>query len=447
MTSTILTAAEAAVDADFLHDLMTQALRAGASDAQVDGRASRSLSLEVRDGQFQDIHQDDGASVHLTTYIGKRQAKLSTNKVGRYDIAELVGRVIKMTELATEDPYCGLAPSELIASPGNDAFLDLVDPSEPSPAMLQAWAVEVEQAARSVTGVTASDSASAGWNTSTARSINSAGLDRRADGTSFGVGVSVMAGTGDDRELGNAGRGAHWRADLPALDEIGREAGEEAVGKLGARKIASCRAPVIFDRRIAMAFIGPLVSAISGGNIARGTSFLKDGLGEAIFPHAITLVDDAFVVRGHGSRACDGEGIVPKRRALIDQGVLTTWLLDLAAARELGLASTGHAGGPSNLTLLPGERDQAGLIADAGMGLLVDNLFGPSLNPHTGDWSVGVSGKWFEGGAVAYPVSEVTIAGNLRDLYRELVAGSDLELRGAANAPSLLVPQMAIGGQ
>ncbi|WP_296615405.1 TldD/PmbA family protein [Sphingomonas sp.] len=446
MTETIIEA-QPATDADFLHDVAARALKAGASDVQVDGRASRSLSVDVRDGSFQDIRHDEIAAINVTTYVGKRRATLGTNKFARADIDQLIDRVIAMTRLAPENPFYGLAGRDEIVGPGNDAFLALYDPYEPTPEMLEDWAGQVEEAARAIQGVVSTDSAGASWEAATGRTINTAGLDRRSDGTRFGVGVGVMAARGDAREVAGAGRGARWHSDLPACAAIGTEAGMDAAAKLGARKIASGNHPVIFDRRIAMCLIEPMLGAITGENIARGTSFLKDRLGDQVFAKGITLTDDAFVVRGQASRACDAEGIPPQRRALVDRGVLTGWMTDLAAARELGLASTGHAGGPTNLTILPGDTDQAGLMRAAGRGLLVDALFGPSLNPHTGDWSVGVSGQWFEQGEIAYPVSEVTVAGNLLDLYAGLVAGSDLEFRGAANAPSLLVPQMAIGGQ
>lgn len=433
-------------DPDFLREILSRALKSGASDAQIDAQTSRSRTIELRDGLLQGIDQAESGNIKLTTYMGKRRASLSTNKFDRTTIGEFVERVIGMTRLAIEDPFCGLAPSELIIEAGDDRHLDLCDPGECDIGALTSMAAEVEIAARAVPNVTATQGASAFWKRNEGRILTSGGLDRRTDGTFFYAGVSVIAGSGERREVDGAGRSMRWRADLPPLTSIGREAGNNAAAKLGARKIWSRKAPVIFDQRVAMSLIGPFLGAIAGQSIARRTSFLQEALGERVFPKGFTLSDNPFLPRGHASRACDAEGIVPIPRALVDDGVLTTWLVDCAVARELGISSTGHAGGPTNLTVLAGDRSQRDLMRDAGEGLLVTGLMGPSLNPHTGDWSVGVSGQWFENGEIAFAVSEITIAGCLPDLYKELVRGSDLEMRGATNAPSLLVPQMTMGG-
>jgi PmbA protein len=246
-----------------------------------------------------------------------------------------------------------------------------------------------------------------------------------------------------------------WQSDLPQPDAIGAEAGRRAAGRLGARKIASTTAPVIFENRLAASIISPLVGAVSGPAIARGVSFLKDKLGHRVFAEGVQITDEPHRRRGLGSAPFDDEGVANAQTRLIDGGVLTTWLLNTASARQLGLATTGHASrglagppgvSPSNLTVQPGTRSQAELMQDAGAGLLLTSMFGPSLNPNTGDWSVGCSGFWFEGGEIAYPVNEITVAGNLVDIYARLVPGSDLEIRGASNAPSLLVDALAIAG-
>jgi PmbA protein len=234
------------------------------------------------------------------------------------------------------------------------------------------------------------------------------------------------------------------------------EAGARAAARLGARKIASTTAPVIFENRLAASLLGPLMGAISGPSVARGVSFLKDKLGQPVFAKGVNIVDDPHKPRGLGSSPFDDEGVANELRVIIDDGVLTTWLLNSASARQLGMDTTGHAArglaGPpgvstSNFTLMPGQKDQAGLMRDAGAGLLVTSMFGPSLNANTGDWSVGCSGFWFEGGELAWPVTEITVAGNLHDIYARLVPGSDLEIRGSTNAPSLLVDGLAIAGR
>jgi PmbA protein len=257
-------------------------------------------------------------------------------------------------------------------------------------------------------------------------------------------------------ETGYDGRSARWQSDLPSPESLGAEAGRRAASRLGARKIASTTAPVIFENRLAGSLMSPLIGAISGPSIARGVSFLKDRLGQQIFAKGIVIRDDPHRLRGLGSSPFDDEGVANAPINLIDDGVLTTWLLNTSSARQLGLSTTGHASrglaGPpgvstSNLTFQPGDKDQAGLMKDAGAGLLVTSMFGPSLNANTGDWSVGCAGFWFENGEIAYPVSEITVAGNLLEIFGRVVPGSDLEIRGAANAPSLLIDALAIAGR
>ena len=257
-------------------------------------------------------------------------------------------------------------------------------------------------------------------------------------------------------ERGGDGRSTRHFSDLPTPQAIGMEAGRRAVARLNARKIESCTAPVIFENRLASSLLGPLVGAISGAAVARGVSFLKDKLGQQIFSGDITIIDDPHRRRGLGSSPFDDEGVTTERRALIDKGVLTTWLLNSSSAKQLGLATTGHASrglagapgtSPHNLTLQPSARSPADLIRDAGAGLVVTDMFGPSLNANTGDWSVGVSGYWFENGVFAYPVTEITVAGNLIEMYPRIVAANDLELRGATNSPSLLIDGLAIAGK
>jgi PmbA protein len=303
--------------------------------------------------------------------------------------------------------------------------------------------------------VTNSDGATASWSAGQWRMVTSAGFSGLHRASSFSLGAAAIAGDEAGMETGYDGRSVRWQADLPAPDAIGAEAGRRAAGRLGARKIASTTAAVIFENRIASSLLSALVGAVSGPAIARGTSFLKDKLGQPLFAKGITVTDDPHRLRGLGSSPFDDEGVENAPIKLIDDGVLTTWLLNSSSARQLGLSTTGHASrglaGPpgvstSNLTLEPGTRSQAELMADAGAGLLITSMFGPSLNSNTGDWSVGCSGFWFEDGELAYPVNEITVAGNLIDIYGRLVPGADLEIRGSSNAPSILVDALAIAG-
>jgi PmbA protein len=303
--------------------------------------------------------------------------------------------------------------------------------------------------------VTNSDGASSSWSASQWTMVTSSGFTGVHRASGFSIGASAIAADENGMENGYEGRSVRWQADLPDAAFIGAEAGRRAAQRLGARKIASTTAPVIFENRLAASLMGPLIGAISGPSIARGTSFLKDKLGQPVFGAHVTITDEPHRKRGLGSSPFDDEGVTNRQRNLIDAGVLTTWLLNSSSARQLGLTSTGHASrglagppgvGPTNLTFQPGERSQAELMKDAGKGLLVTSMFGPSLNGNTGDWSVGCSGFWFEDGEVAYPVTEITVAGNLIDIYGRVVPGSDLEIRGASNSPSLLIDKLAIAG-
>ena len=360
-----------------------------------------------------------------------------------------------MARLAPEDPWSGLVEADALAG-GPRPVLDLFDPADPDPETLEALAREAEAAALDMPRIANSDGGSASSSRSAWRLATSNGFFGEHRATGFHVGAAVIAGEGEGMESGYDGLSRRWFADLPAPEKVGREAARRAASRLGARKIASTTAPVIFENRIATSLIGPFLGAISGPSVARGVSFLKDRLGEAVFSSCVTLVDDPHRPRGLGSSPFDDEGAVNRRIALVDKGVLTTWLHNAASARQLGMALTGHASrgsagpagvGTSNLTLEPGDRDLAGLMSDAGTGLLVTSMFGPSLNANTGDWSVGCSGFWFENGEIAYPVSEITVAGALPDIYARLVPGSDLESRGSANSPSLLVDSLSIAGK
>ena len=443
------------MDEQLLSDVVAGAKAAGADAAEAVFAERQSLSVSVRLGALEEVEREESRDLGLRVFIGRRQATVSGSDISAEGRAKLIERAVAMARLAPEDPYAGLAPAERLAR-GPWPDLDLFDGSEPDAETLEARARAADDAARAVPGVTNSDSSSAAWSTGAWRLITSEGFSGLHRATSFSVSAGAIAGEGSAMERAGEGRQTRWQSDLPDAEAIGAEAGRRAVARLGPRKIASTTAPVIFENRIAASVLGPFIGAISGPAIARGVSFLKSKLGERVFAQAVTLVEEPHRVRGLGSTPFDDEGVANQTRNLIDAGVVTTWLLNTSSARQLGLETTGHAArglagppgvAPTNLTLQPGERDRAGLMKDAGAGLLVTNLFGPSLNPNTGDWSVGCSGFWFEGGEIAYPVSEITIAGNLIDAYGRIAPGSDLEFRGSANAPSLLIDALAIAGK
>jgi PmbA protein len=360
-----------------------------------------------------------------------------------------------MARLAPEEPFAGLAPEDLLER-GPPRDLDLYDPTEFDAESLEARALEAEDAARAVPGVTKSEGGHASWTTGRWGFLTSTGFWGEHQGSAFGLYAGVIASDDNEQERGGESRSARHAEDLPSPADIGRVAGERAVKRLGARKLDSRTAPVIVENRIGTQLLSAFVGGIAGSAVARGVSFLKDKLEKPIFAPGIEIVDDPFRPRGMGSTPFDDEGVRVQKRELIKDGVLTSWLLNCSSAKQLGMTSTGHASrglaGPPgvsthNLYLAPGERDLAQLMADAKEGLFVTSMFGPSFNANTGDWSTGVSGFWFENGEIAYPVSEITIAGNLIEIYGRLVPGADLEFRGATNTPSILADAIAIGGR
>ncbi len=443
------------MDENLLNDVVAAALKAGADAAEAIGAQGASLSITVRLGELEEVEREESRDIGLRVFIGKQQATVSGSDISAQARANLVERAVAMARLAPEDPYASLAPSDRLAR-GQLPELQLFDPAEPDPEMLETEARAAEEVMRAVEGVSNSSGASSGFSSSQWRLITSGGFSGLHRASGFSLSATAIAGEGSTMERGGDYRSTRWREDMPDPAEIGAEAGKRAVQRLGARKIASITAPVIFENRLAASLIGPLIGAINGAAVARGVSFLKDRLGDTLFPTTVSLIDDPHIVRGLGSSPFDDEGVANARTAIIDKGVLTTWLLNTGTAKQLGLQTTGHAArglaGPpgvstSNLTLSAGDHDLAGLMRAAKTGLLVTSMFGPSLNANTGDWSVGCSGFWFENGEIAWPVTEVTVAGNLIDIWARLVPGSDLDIRGAANAPSLLVDNLAIAGK
>jgi PmbA protein len=435
--------------------LVAAALEAGADAAEAVTSERASLSIGVRNGALEDVEREESRDLGLRVFIGRRQATVSASDLSDKTRARLVERAVAMAKLAPEDPYAGLAPQDRLAK-GPFPDLDLYDPTERSADELQAAASEAEAVALAVEGVSLSEGGHAAASSSRWRLVTSHGFDGAYHGSAFSLGVGVIAEKDGVKERGGEHRAVRHLSDLPSAASIGDYAGRRAIARVGARKIASTTAPVIFENRVATQILSPLLGAISGPSIARGTSFLKDKLGQQVLPKGANLIDDPFRPRGLGSTPFDDEGVAVERKAIVEDGVLTTWLLNSSAAAQLGLASTGHASrglaGPPgvsthNLHLEPGEQDLNGLMGQAGSGLLITSMFGPSLNGNTGDWSAGVSGFWFENGAIAYPVSEITVAGKLTDLWARMVAGSDLEFRGGFNSPSLLFDAVAIAGK
>jgi PmbA protein len=446
-----------AFDADShaaLSALIDYARKAGADASEASYAARESISAEVRMGALEGMEREEGRSVALRAFIGKRQAAASTTDLSANGLKTLAARTVAMASAAPEDRFCGLL-DERYQARGAAADLEMSDTARPSPDQLLEIARACEAASLAVPGIANSSGAGASSEVSTFVYAASNGFEGAESGTSYSFGTQPIAERDDDMERDYEWRTKRFFADLPAPEEIGRLAGERTARRLGARKVASQKAAVIFENRLAGRILGPFFGGISGAAVARGVSFLKDKLGQQIFPPGFRIHEDPFVKRGLGSRWFDGEGGAVAATTLVEDGVMQTWLLNSAAARQLGLEPNGHAsaghGGPpgigsANLFVKPGVKDQAGLMRDAGKGLLLTEMFSPSLNMNTGDWSVGVAGYWFENGEVQHAVSEVTVAGNLNDIYKRLVAGSDLDNHGSLEIPSLIVDDLAIGG-
>jgi PmbA protein len=439
---------------DLLTDLIAAARRAGADAADALHVESAAVSVAQRLGKPEKLEREESRDLGLRVFVGRRQAVVSTTDLGRAALDALVERAIAMARTVPEDPYCGLAdPGELATE---RLELDIADAVEPSAEQLTERAAAAEDAARAVPGVTNSEGGDASWSRSRVLLAASNGFTGSYGVTRHGVSASVLAGSGTGMERDYDFSTAIHAADLEDPAAVGRRAGERAVKRLNPRKAQTMQAPIVYDPRVAGGILGHLAGAINGAGIARGTSFLKDRLGQSIFPRGVTVIDDPHRRRGLRSKPFDGEGVANQRRALIEDGVLTTWILDLRSARQLGLRSTGHAsrgtGGPpgpsaTNLWLEPGPVTQAELIEDIAQGLYVTELIGFGVNGITGDYSRGAAGFWIEDGEITHPVSEVTVAGNLIEMFRHLRAASDLTFRTGMDAPTLRIEGMTIAGR
>ncbi len=444
---------------NLLDDLIARARKAGADDADCVMVKGVSMSAAQRLGEPERIERSEGADIGLRILKGKRQAVVSSTDFSPQALSELIERGLAMAENVPEDPYCGLADRRDLADPENLAKLlaqtDICDMEEPTPETLSERARTIEDAARAVKGVNNSEGAEASWGMTDVAMAASNGFSGAYSRSSHGIIVEVLAGEGTEMERDYEYLSTIYATDLGDIAALGRNAGERAVKRLHPRKVSTTRVPIIFDPRVSNSIVGHLATAINGSAIARKTSFLKESMGKKIFSKDITIVDDPFRRRGLGSKPVDGEGIAPQQRNIIDNGVLTSWFLDLNTARQLNLKSTGHAARgtgappsprPTNLYLEPGTVSPAEMIADIDSGLYVTEVMGTSISINTGDYSRGAGGFWIENGEIAYPVSEITIASNLSDMFSNLTAADDLNFRFGTNAPTLRIDGMTVAG-
>ena len=436
--------------------LLDAAKKAGAGSADAIAVQGTSVSIDVHKGALEHAERSEGVDIGLRVMIGQRQANVSASDTSDDTIRTLAERAVAMAKEAPEDPYIGLADPDQLASGWDVNALELCDPTEePAPDQLQADAIEAEEAALAVQGVSQVQAASASYSARQVHLAASNGFSGGYARTDRGTSCVAIAGEGTGMERDYDSDVRIFQNELRAPSDIGRTAAERAVKRIGARKPATGNYPVLFDERISSSLIGHLLGAVNGAAIARGSSWLKDALGQKVLANGLSVIEDPHRPRASGSRLFDAEGLPTQKRAIVEDGVLTGWTLDLANARKLGMTSTANAArgtssGPSpsnwNISLTQGDATRADLIRDMGTGLLVTSLIGSTINPTTGDYSRGASGFWIENGEIAYPVNECTIAGNLREMLLSLTPANDARPWLSRVVPSILLERLTIAG-
>ncbi|WP_121061442.1 TldD/PmbA family protein [Chachezhania antarctica] len=440
--------------------LLDAARKAGADTADTVVLRGSSISIEVRGQALEMAERSDSTDLGLRVFVGQRQAVVSASGEGATApdrVAQLAESAVAMARAAPEDKYAGIADPAQLSDIRDGKGLDLDDGGDmPAPDDLRDAAFAAEAAAMAVPGVTQSDSAHAGAGRYEMALAATNGFSGTFQRTSHSLYCTAIAGTGTGMERDGDGDARAHRGDLRGPADIGRIAGERAVALQGARRPKTGTYPVLFDERISSSLIGHLLSAANGAAVARGASWLKNNLGEQVLPAHLSVIEDPHRARIGGSRPFDSEGLPTARRAIVEDGVLTGWTLDLASARKLGMQSTGNAAraisgtpGPTNwnIALTQGDQSRADLIAQMGTGLLVTSMIGSTINPNTGDYSRGASGFWVENGEIVYPVNECTLAGNLREMLMRIVPANDARTYLSNVVPSLLIDGMTIAGQ
>ena len=438
------------------HALLSAARTAGADSADAMAVTATSQEVDVRGGKLEQAERSEGTDIGLRVFIGQRSAIVSASDTSTRTIEEMATRAVAMAKEAPEDPYSGLADPDQLVQNWDVTNLELSDPSaEPTPAALQQDAAEAEAAALAVKGVAQVQSASAGYGAHEVYLAATNGFEGGYHRTNRGLSCVAIAGTGAGMERDYDGDSRIFQADLRCALDIGTSAGERSLARLGARKPPTGAFPVMFDERISSTLIGHLLAAVSGGSVARGASWLRDAMGEVVLPDALSVIEDPHRVRVGGSRPFDAEGLPTAKRTIVKDGVLQGWTVDLANARKLGVSPSGNAArgtgsGPSpsnwNVSLTQGTQTRDELISYMGTGLLVTSMIGSTINPNTGDYSRGAAGLWIENGEITHTINECTIAGNLRDMLRNMVPANDARTHLSRVVPSLLVSGMTLAG-
>ena len=433
--------------------LVERASAAGADGADALYFGDSSTSVQVRLRALEQVDRSEGEQVGLRVFLGSKSATVATSHFAREALDELVGRALAMAAEAPDDPFAGLAPAGRLHH-GPLPSLDCDDGEDPDPASLQTRALRAERSALEVAGVTNSNGASASASATVIALATSHGFSGAYRVSGHSCSASVVAGEGSAMQRDYAWHSARHLGDLERAEDIGRRAGERAAAKVKPVRVAPGPRAVLFDPRVSASLLGHFCGAISGSSVARGSSFLRDRLGERVFAQGVSIVDEPLRVRGLRSRPFDAEGLRVSHSELVEDGLLKQWIAESASARQLGIEPTGHAsrgaGGapgaaPSNLYFAPGKRSRAELLVAYPEALVVTELIGQGVNGVTGDYSRGAAGFLVRHGEIAEPVAEITIASNLIDMFATLEPGSDLEFRHGIDAPSLLVPEMTIG--
>ncbi len=431
--------------------LVEAAKKAGADAADAIVVSGQSLGIDVRQGKVEETNRSENDGFALRVFVGKKQASISANDASAVD--ELAARAVSMAKVAPEDAFACLADQALLATDFLD--LELFDETEVTTENLTDLAREVEEEALCVNGVKNTSGATAAWGAGGLVLVTSHGFCGSYSSSSFSISVSAVAGEGTAMERDYDYDSKRFFSDLKSPSQIGRMAGEKAVRRLNPQKVKSQTIPVLYDPRVSSSLLGHVSSAINGASIARQTSFLKDEMNKDVLNKAVTIIDDPLRKRGLASKPFDGEGVAVEKLTMVEDGVLKNWFLDSATAKELGLKTNGRAvraganpaPGRTNLTMLSGEKSPQDLIKEIGTGLYVTDLIGSGVSIVTGDYSRGASGFWIENGEIAYPVSEITIAGNLKDIFQSMIPANDLEYRFSTNAPTILIENMALAGR
>jgi PmbA protein len=441
---------------ELTHALLHAAKKAGADSADAMAVKGTALSIDVRNGVLEQADRSEGVDIGLRILIGQRQACVSSSNTSQQTIQAMCERAVAMAKEAPEDPFAGLADASMLSDARGADGLELSDSaSEPDPAELQDDAMRAEAAALDFEGISQVQAASGGYSAREVHISATNGFTGGYQRTDRATSCVAIAGTGAQMERDYDGDSRIFQSDLRNASDIGKTAAERALARIGATKPPTGSFPVLFDERISSTLIGHLLAAVNGASISRGSSWLRDALGEQVLPEHLSLIEDPHRPRIPGSRLFDGEGLPTQKRAIVQNGILTGWTLDLANARKLDMASTSNAArgtsappSPSNwnIELTQGQKSRDELIRDLGTGLLVTSMIGSTISPTTGDYSRGAAGFWIENGEITHPVNECTIAGNLRDMLMRMTPANDARLHLSRVVPSLLVEGMTLAG-